>query len=360
MTTAAAPKPSSPTSLRVARLLALLVVSIYLFLIGLELIRSGARPLTRWFKTEGTSQTIAGSLGAGWILACVALSGSPIAALSLGLLDEGSLQVPEAFGMITGSRLGASFVVLVTGFLYDLRSKGRRDGTYVGALALLTTAMVYVPAFFVGYWLLDNGWLDGIHFGAPAQLTSILEVLVKPPARAAAAIMSPVLQALTGVVLLLSAFKLFDGFLPVVDPSGGKLSNLATTVYRPWITFLLGMLVTCVTLSVSVSLTLLVPLTARGLVRRENLIPYIMGANITTFVDTLAASLLLKNPGGFTVVLAAVLSVSAISLPIILFTYRGFEKMVDALAQAATANTWRVAMFVLVLFSIPLLLIWFQ
>jgi hypothetical protein len=35
------------------------------------------------------------------------------------------------------------------------------------------------------------------------------------------------------------------------------------------------------------------------------------------------------------VVLAAVLSVSAISLPIVLFTYRGFEKMVDRLGAGS-------------------------
>ena len=56
-----------------------------------------------------------------------------------------------------------------------------------------------------------------------------------------------------------------------------------------------GALVTLLTLSVSVSLSVLVPLNHRGYVRRENVIPYIMGAGITTFVDTLLAALLLTQ-----------------------------------------------------------------
>ena len=60
-------------------------------------------------------------------------------------------------------------------------------------------------------------------------------------------------------------------------------------LYRPLVTFALGLAVTTLTMSVSVSLSVLVPLSARGYIRRENVIPYIMGANITTFVDTLVA-----------------------------------------------------------------------
>ena len=62
---------------------------------------------------------------------------------------------------------------------------------------------------------------------------------------------------------------------------------MARILYRPVVTFLLGALVTLLTMSVSLSLSILVPLSMRGYVRRENVIPYVMGANITTFIDTL-------------------------------------------------------------------------
>ena len=64
------------------------------------------------------------------------------------------------------------------------------------------------------------------------------------------------------------------------------MSLAGRVAYRPWFMFAVGLGVTVLTLSVSVSLSLLVPLAARGYIRRENVVPYILGANITTFVDT--------------------------------------------------------------------------
>ena len=55
------------------------------------------------------------TLGLGWLGACLVLSGSPIAASSLTFLDGGAIDASQAFTMLTGSRLGASFVVLVVG-----------------------------------------------------------------------------------------------------------------------------------------------------------------------------------------------------------------------------------------------------
>jgi Na+/phosphate symporter len=73
-------------------------------------------------------------------------------------------------------------------------------------------------------------------------------------------------------------------------------------------------------MSVSVSLSILVPLSDRGFIRRENLIPYILGANITTFIDTLLASVLLDNPLAFTIVLVQMVSImtTIFVVPIIL------------------------------------------
>ena len=61
--------------------------------------------------------------------------------------------------------------------------------------------------------------------------------------------------------------------------------------------FALGCLVATLTLSVSVALTVLVPLASRGYIKREESIPYIMGANITTLADTLVAAMILGNAG---------------------------------------------------------------
>lgn len=101
------------------------------------------------------------------------LSGSPVAASALTLLDGGAIDVTQAFTMLTGSRLGAAFVVLVVGAIYALRDTGgtgRRAPISIGVLSLLMTTITYVPAAVAGYLLLDAGAFDGLGIGtSPAS-----------------------------------------------------------------------------------------------------------------------------------------------------------------------------------------------
>ena len=70
--------------------------------------------------------------------------------------------------------------------------------------------------------------------------------------------------------------------------------------------FAMGGLVTLLTLSVAISLTLLVQLSMKGIVRRHGIVPYVMGANITTFIDTLFAAFVLDAPKAVTVVIVQI------------------------------------------------------
>jgi Na+/phosphate symporter len=124
-----------------------------------------------------------------------------------------------------------------------------------------------------------------------------------------------------GFVLIICSLWLFDRVLPNLHLDETNLGMLHHLLYRPIVTFLLGAGITAMTMSVSVSLSLLVPLSVRGYVRRENVIPYIMGANITTFIDTLIAAAMLSNPTAITIVLVQIVSVTIVSLTIILFFF---------------------------------------
>ena len=96
---------------------------------------------------------------------------------------------------------------------------------------------------------------------------------------------------------------MFDKVLPEVG--GERSSDRPDAWYdRKWPMFLLGCGVCMLTLSVSVALTVLVPLVAKGYLRRANTLPYIMGANITTLADTLVAAILLGDQDGVRVVVA--------------------------------------------------------
>ena len=121
--------------------------------------------------------------------------------------------------------------------------------------------------------------------------------------------------------------------------------------------FGVGLVTTALTLSVSVSISLLVPLAARGFVRRENVWPYILGANVTTLVDTLFAGALVGHPDSARMVALLMASVGALSLPAVFLFPDAFGRTLDRIASLATGSARAVVVFVALLFAIPLALV---
>jgi sodium-dependent phosphate cotransporter len=258
--------------------------------------------------------------------------------------------------MITGSRLGAGFIVLFIGFIYVLRGRDRATSLSMGLLSLSITGVTYIIGLIIGCLILNSRILEPLQLQSGAQLLSFLDRIYDP-------IVSFILDFLPqwtlfflGFGIILLSFNLFDRCLPQMKIKESQVGRMSRLVYRPWVMFILGSFVTLISMSVSVSLSILVPLSERGFVRRENVIPYIMGANITTFIDTLFAAVLLDNPAAFTVVLIEMVSISLVSIIILLFIYRRFERrMLDFIAWVTRDNR-NVVLFMFCIFVVPIIL----
>jgi hypothetical protein len=159
-----------------------------------------------------------------------------------------------------------------------------------------------------------------------------------------------------GLAVLWASFFLFDRVLPDIQLKEGSFSRVSALIYRPLVMFLLGSAITLITLSVSLSLSLLVPLSARGYVRRENVIPYIMGANITTFADTLLATVILGSADAFTVVLTSMTSVALVSLFVLLMFFRRYEKAALGVVEWTIQGNRNLSLFVFSILVTPILL----
>ncbi len=334
----------------------LFVASLYLFVLAITLMKEGAIGLAPLTQTLAVTSP-ANSLGFGWLFAYTIMSGSPVAAAALTFFDAGVVDRLGAFAMITGSRLGASFIVLFIGFLYVLRGRNRATSLSMGLLSLTVTATTYLPGLAVGAWFLKRGLLDGVQLRSGALLSSITERAVEPISNAAVALLPEWAVFLVGLGVILFSFNLFDRCLPQSTLKESQVGWMSRLVYRPWVMFFVGALVTLISMSVSVSLSILVPLSARGFVRRENVIPYIMGANITTFVDTLLAAVLLKNPPAFTVVLVEMFSIAIISVLILALFYRLYEHSILRFVSWVTARNRNLALFMAGIFLVPILLL---
>jgi sodium-dependent phosphate cotransporter len=342
-----------------------LLVAMFLFVGALQLMRVGAASLdilqTGGFLVQNPGST----LGLGWLGALLVLSGSPIAATSLTLVAAGE-QVAEGaqrftemqgFTMLTGSRLGAAFVVLLTAVIYAFRSNDgeRKKPVSTAVMALCTTALIYVPSALIGALLLNWAPFAGLELQFPAQFSDLIDLVYGPLLDRIESWPSAILF-FGGLGVLLLSFKAIDSVLPQMDEGGmeGKRMGL---LKRKWPMFGLGCLVALVTMSVSVALTLLVPLVAKGYAKREHILPYIMGANITTLGDTMLAAFALDSPATVRIVLAQVIASTIVSVIILTFFYPQVRTGIWRFQRQMIKNRPRLAGFTAALFLIPIAII---
>jgi hypothetical protein len=108
---------------------------------------------------------------------------------------------------------------------------------------------------------------------------------------------------------------------------------------------------------VSVALTVLVPIVASGRLKREDALPYIAGANITTLADTLVAAVVLGNQDAVRVVLAEAGGVTVWTLVLLGLLYPQVKAFCLTVSDTVLASRGRLVGFVGALFVVPILLI---
>ena len=369
--TQADPRPQEPRS-QGARILGWVswavrfVLALFLFVGALQLMKTGAKSLDVLQPGGFLVKNAASTLGLGWIGALFVLSGSPIAATALTLVKAGEEAAArgaehftemQGFTMLTGSRLGAAFVVLVTAVIYASRGgEGERMAPLSTAvMALCTTAMIYIPAAFIGYAILNWGPYSELDLQFPHQFADLIGFIYDPLLARVEDLPSAVIF-LGGLGVLLLSFKMIDTVLPQLDDRTIEESRIAW-LKRKWPMFGLGCLVALIVMSVSVALTILVPLVAKGYAKREDILPYIMGANITTLGDTMLAAFALHSPAAVRIVLAEVIATSTLSFILLTFFYPQIRRGIWKFQRQMVKSKPRLAAFTAALFLVPLLVI---
>lgn len=329
------------------------LLALFLFVGALQVMKEGAAGLSV-LSHDGLAKNAGATLGLGWIGALFVLSGSPIAASALALVKADTITEVEGFTMLTGSRLGAAFVVLLVAVIAALRSgEGKRMAPVSTAvMALSTTALIYVPGAIIGFFLLRWGPFHSLDLQFPAQFGDLVD-FVYGDLLALIEDWSAPLLFLGGLALLLIAFKLIDSVVPELSDEAIESSRLSW-LRRKWPMFALGCLVALVAMSVSVALTVLVPLVAKGYVKREDILPYIMGANITTLGDTLLAAFLLESAASVRIVLAGIIGTTVVSVALLAFFYPQVRRGIWRFQRQMVKSRTRLAVFTAGLFVVPL------
>jgi sodium-dependent phosphate cotransporter len=337
------------------RTAALFVAALFLFVGALQLMKTGAASLDVLQNKGVLVRNPGATLGLGWIGALFVLSGSPVAASALTLVAGGAISEIQGFTMLTGSRLGAAFVVLVVAVVYALRGgAGRKRPVSTGVMALSTTALIYIPAAGIGYAILSWEPFHSLELTFPHQFADIIDLVYGGLLARIEGWNAGIIFA-GGLATLLLSFKLIDAVMPELDEQ--RLGSRSSWVRRKWPMFALGSLVALITMSVSVALTVLVPLVSKRYVKREDIIPYIMGANITTLGDTMLAAFALGSPAAVRIVLAEVIATSILSVALLAFFYLPVRRVVWRFQRQMLVSRPRLAAFTASLFLVPVSII---
>lgn len=328
---------------------------IALFLFAIRLLGTATSALSPLIESV-LGQVLVGdvsSLGVAWLASYALGNGSVVAALALSLFSADLLTPSQLFMMVAGSRLGSAAVVLFIGAL-DWVQKRRltlEESLHFGLLAFVLTASVYLPATVIGY--VSVPW-----FRPLLPVVSPTRIGVRSPS-----VFEPLAASLTrqygaGVVFLLAialvfaSLELFDRVFDRVDTDSLR-SNYLVYLDSPWLSFAVGLLVTGVTTSVAFSLGVVVPLFNRQYVTRREIVPYVLGANVGTLVDTLVVAVVLESPVGVSTVLLLVV-LSALLSVLALASYDAYYGAVESTLDAILSNRAVFALALTVLVAVPL------
>jgi sodium-dependent phosphate cotransporter len=351
-------RPTADRRVAIAMRALQIIAALWLFIAALAVMKTGAKALAPTLEGSILTDSLPSTLGFGWLSAMLVMSGSPIAASALTLLDGGAVAKDGAFMMLTGSRLGAAFVVLTVAFIYALRGgiswEQKRASVSIGIFALVMTAVVYLPGMAIGLPLLETGAIKTVTPTAPVSVTDFIDEMTSPAVDFFSGFLPETALFFAGLVLLLVSLKLFDRVIPEADST--SIEEHEDWRSRKWVMFGLGSIVALVTMSVAVALTVLVPLVAKGHLRRRQALPYIMGANIMTLGDTLMAALIIGNPEAPQVVMAELVGVSIVTVLLLALAYRPLTEGIVRFTDAMLTKP-RIAIFVGALFFVPIALI---
>ena len=297
------------------------------------------------------------ALGVSWLASYVLANGSVVAALALSLFDADLIVTSQLYLMIVGSRLGAAAIVVFIGaFDYVHEELGTlRESVGLGVLAFLLTHSIYLPVLVLGYFSLPL-----------LQPTTAVDRSVSGPETGVPDFLSPVTGSIidgvgAGVAFLLAlaliflSMRSFDRILNSVDKRRLR-EQYISRLQNKWTSFVVGLVVTGLTTSIAFSLGVVVPLYNRGHVKRSEIMPYVLGANIGTLVDTLVVAIALDTPVGV-VTVTLLLGVGFVVTILALLVYPMYTRVIDALQSEIVGSVAYFVGFLVSLLVVPLLLV---
>ncbi len=368
---------SPPTTRRTASLRFLLVLALlYLFLVGVKLLETGIKELGADF-TDGLFERVANPAAAllvGVLATVLVQSSSVTTATIVGLVGAGTLSISAAVPMVMGANIGTT-VTNTLASLGHLRRSEELARAFSGATVHdffnLLAVLVLFPLELSTRFLSRSAaavadWLRPL-LGAAGTPGSPIKDAVKAPVRLVEHMLdwTGVEGGLLGSLLLILGLVVI--FLSLANITRKMRQLLAGRIERSMNTILgrgggvaamaVGLVITVLVQSSSITTSILVPMVAAGVLTLRNAYPVTLGANLGTTVTALLASLATESPAGLVVALAhSLFNVAGILIFYPVPQLRSIPiRLAEGLADLAVRNRSLIAAYVFGAFvAVPL------
>lgn len=334
------------------------VAAISLFITALQLLSISTGDLTPLLEKflKPLLDNDLNTFGAGWIISYLTLNGTTGAAIGLSVFNSGIITDMQLLTMLSGARFGAAFIVILIGVIEYLQGKSDsiKDSASIGMICFLIAYTVYLPAALIAYFgssYLELGFLE---VSGPVFLqTSVLSIF-KPVSSAVASVTGPVLGFFAALGFLIISLRIFGYAFNGLNAENLRGNYLQFLMGNKWIAFATGALLTLITTSVSLSLGIIVPLYNEGYIKRKEIIPYILGANLTTMISFVIAAMIVDTQAGMRQILILTAGITVVTSAVLLFYKRYYSFLQKTFDTIVTSRTV-FAVFITTLMLIPVI-----
>ncbi len=292
--------------------LAAFIALFYFFLVSVKLMGLSldlfGRGFTETLLRMGRNPTVC--LFVGIFATGVLQSSGVVTSMIVVWGQSGMLPLEGAIAMVMGANIGTTITNLLVSLSMITRSEEFRRalaGAIVHDFFNVMAVIVFFPLE------LATGFLQKAALGAAgffqhaggAELVNVMDLIVKPPARAVCTLFLEGLglpRTPAGIILLVLAITfLFASLIYIAKLMRKTVMKGLEAFFDRYLfrntaaAMLFGVVVTIIVRSSSVATSLVVPLAGAGVLTVEQIFPYTLGANVgTTFSAMLAA---LVRPG---------------------------------------------------------------
>ncbi len=364
-------EPGIPQRWKTALLVAGLIALVYAFLVSIGLLGASFKFFGKGFAhqlIESSNNPLVALFG-GVLATALIQSSSTTTSIVVGLVAAGTMPFQTAIYVVMGANIGTSVTNILVSLGHITRSvefKRAYSASTIHDFFNLMAVLILFPlqyyfnilGFLSDHLASEYAHLGGLKFASPIKLITkptihfLIDLLNKKP--------WPIL--ILSLVLLFVALRYLVKILKILVIDRVE-AVFDTVIFKNAARAMgLGVILTVMVQSSSITTSLVVPLAGAGILTLEQIFPYTLGANVGTTITAILAALSLGDQTAVAVSFAHLLfNVLGILIVWPIPAIRRIPmKLARGLTSIATAHRWLAVLYILLVFyAIPGIVIFF-